>query len=343
MFGTYRYGSDLLNVTFDPTRAEELASYGWDDDGSKAEKVHLIRNGILQRPLGGAISQARAGLPGTSNSRADGWNRPPIDRMANLNLEPGTATLDGNDRRHRARRADGNELLVVDRRLAQQVPVRLRARPLDRERHARRGRQEPELPRHQRELLAQPRARRQRRNDAGARHAVLRQRRARRRRSASATRRRRACSPASTSSEEKEPPSEPHTFALQGPNADACQTRDEGRSQYYDAEERGDAGAAFGSSPKGRGFSGGLLCRSACEGTHPSLRLASRIPSRRLPVASACGSLGGSMMAPRESTVGRETMETYFHDLVDSARRARRRPARRTSPGTPARNPISSG
>jgi len=93
MFGTYRYGSDLLNIVFDPTRDEELATYGWDDDGTKAEKVHLIRNGILERPLGGAISQARAGLPGTSNARADGWNRPPIDRMANLNLEPGTASL----------------------------------------------------------------------------------------------------------------------------------------------------------------------------------------------------------------------------------------------------------
>ena len=94
MFGSYRYGSPLLNVTFDPTRNEELASYGWDDDGAAAEKVHLIRSGVLQRPLGGAISQARAGLPGTSNARADGWNRPPIDRMANLNLEPGDATVD---------------------------------------------------------------------------------------------------------------------------------------------------------------------------------------------------------------------------------------------------------
>ena len=93
MFGTYRYGSELLNITFDPTRPEELASYGWDDDGGRAEKVHLIRSGILERPLGSAISQSRAGLPGTSNSRADSWNRPPIDRMANLNLEPGDATL----------------------------------------------------------------------------------------------------------------------------------------------------------------------------------------------------------------------------------------------------------
>jgi predicted Zn-dependent protease len=94
MFGTYRYGSDLLNITFDPTRPEELASYAFDDDGTRAEKVHLIRNGILQRPLGGAISQARAGLPGVANSRADNWNRPPIDRMANLNLEPGDASFD---------------------------------------------------------------------------------------------------------------------------------------------------------------------------------------------------------------------------------------------------------
>ncbi|MFO1312215.1 MAG: TldD/PmbA family protein [Burkholderiales bacterium] len=94
MFGTYRYGSDLLNITFDPTRPEELASYAYDDEGSRAEKIHLIRNGILERPLGGAISQARAGLPGVANARADNWNRPPIDRMANLNLEPGDASFD---------------------------------------------------------------------------------------------------------------------------------------------------------------------------------------------------------------------------------------------------------
>ena len=94
MFGSYRYGSELLNVTFDPTRSEELASYGWDDEGMRAEKVHLIRAGILERGLGGALSQARAGLPGVANARADGWNRPPIDRMANLNLEPGDASLE---------------------------------------------------------------------------------------------------------------------------------------------------------------------------------------------------------------------------------------------------------
>ena len=94
MFGTYRYGSEHLNITFDPTRPEELASYAYDDEGTPAERTYLIRNGVLERPLGGAISQARAGLPGVANARADGWNRPPIDRMANLNLEAGAATFD---------------------------------------------------------------------------------------------------------------------------------------------------------------------------------------------------------------------------------------------------------
>jgi predicted Zn-dependent protease len=91
MFGSYRYGSELLNITFDPTRSEEFASYGFDDDGQPARREHLIRDGILVRGLGGMTSQARTGLSGVANARATSWNRPPIDRMANLNLEPGTA------------------------------------------------------------------------------------------------------------------------------------------------------------------------------------------------------------------------------------------------------------
>src|SRR5438045_1967339 len=36
MFGSYRYGSDLLNVSYDPTRGEQLASLALDDDGAAA-------------------------------------------------------------------------------------------------------------------------------------------------------------------------------------------------------------------------------------------------------------------------------------------------------------------
>jgi predicted Zn-dependent protease len=91
MFGKYQYGSRLLNITFDPTIPEEFASYGYDDEGTVANKEFLIKDGILIRPLGGAIAQARAQVSGVANARSCSWNRPPIDRMANLNLEPGSS------------------------------------------------------------------------------------------------------------------------------------------------------------------------------------------------------------------------------------------------------------
>lgn len=94
MFGSYQYGSELLTVTFDPEQPHELASYGFDDDGVPAKRAVLIENGILKRPLGSALSQARAGISeGVGNARACGWYRPPIDRMANLNLEPGSQSF----------------------------------------------------------------------------------------------------------------------------------------------------------------------------------------------------------------------------------------------------------
>jgi predicted Zn-dependent protease len=93
-FGRLQYGSGLLNVTFDPEIPEELASYGHDDDGTPASKQFLIREGLLLRPLGGALSQFRAGMDGVANSRACGWNRAPIDRMANLNIEPGDKSIE---------------------------------------------------------------------------------------------------------------------------------------------------------------------------------------------------------------------------------------------------------
>ena len=99
MFGSYRYGSELLDVSFDPDVDAELAGYAVDDEGTLSRRVRLIERGILMRPLGGALSLARAraagfDLEGTANARANGWHRAPIDRMANINVEPGDATLE---------------------------------------------------------------------------------------------------------------------------------------------------------------------------------------------------------------------------------------------------------
>ncbi len=93
-FGTLKYGSELMNITFDPTVEGEFASYGYDESGDKAERLFLIENGILKRGLGGLESQYRSKIPGVANFRSSSWNRAPIDRMANINLEPGSESVD---------------------------------------------------------------------------------------------------------------------------------------------------------------------------------------------------------------------------------------------------------
>jgi len=92
-FGTLRYGSSMMNVTFDPSVPGEFASYAFDDCGNPAKREHLIEDGILQRGLGSLESQTRLKIPGVANSRSSSWNRAPIDRMANINLEAGNSSL----------------------------------------------------------------------------------------------------------------------------------------------------------------------------------------------------------------------------------------------------------
>ena len=92
-FGNLQYGSKLMNVSFDPSYPGEFASYAFDDGGNPATKQWLIKDGVLLRGLGGLESQKRANIPGVANFRSANWNRAPIDRMANINLEPGDSSL----------------------------------------------------------------------------------------------------------------------------------------------------------------------------------------------------------------------------------------------------------
>ncbi len=94
MFGSYQYGSELLNITFDPDNSQQIASYSFDDEGTLAQLHYLIKNGLLKRPLAGYTSQQRANMPGVANSLACDWNRPAIDRMANINLVAGDSSLE---------------------------------------------------------------------------------------------------------------------------------------------------------------------------------------------------------------------------------------------------------
>lgn len=90
--GSLEYGSSILNVCYDPVNPHQIASYGFDDQGDRAEETYIIKDGMLVNALGGLDSQARSGVSGVANARADSWYRPPIDRMSNLNIKADQGT-----------------------------------------------------------------------------------------------------------------------------------------------------------------------------------------------------------------------------------------------------------
>ncbi|MBA2264874.1 MAG: TldD/PmbA family protein [Chloroflexi bacterium] len=93
--GSLRFGSDLMNVTADATLPGALGSFGYDDEGTPAHPVDIVRDGIWVGVLSGRDSAALAGLRSSGGAvRADGYNRLPMVRMTNVGLLPGTSSLE---------------------------------------------------------------------------------------------------------------------------------------------------------------------------------------------------------------------------------------------------------
>lgn len=93
--GSLRYGSDLVNITADATIPGGLGSFGFDDEGVAAQRVDLVKDGMLagfqtSRETAAAVGQQRS----NGTMRAEGWENVPLIRMTNINLLPGTGSLD---------------------------------------------------------------------------------------------------------------------------------------------------------------------------------------------------------------------------------------------------------
>jgi TldD protein len=96
-FGKLRYGSEKLTARADATLANSPGSFGFDDDGVPAQNSLLIDRGILVGAITGRqmVEEANAiahrsifsGSGGTD--RATAFYRVPIERMTNINIDPG--------------------------------------------------------------------------------------------------------------------------------------------------------------------------------------------------------------------------------------------------------------
>ena len=92
--GRFRYGSELMNVVADATIPGALATFGYDDEGTAAQRVDIVRDGVWVGVLSGRDSAHLAGLPPGGMVRADGFNRLPMVRMTNVGLLPGDSSLE---------------------------------------------------------------------------------------------------------------------------------------------------------------------------------------------------------------------------------------------------------
>jgi TldD protein len=93
--GGFQYGSDLVNLVADSTIKGGLDTRGWDDECVPSGRWHVVRDGVFtgyhtSREWAHTIGEERS----RGTSRAEGWRNPPIIRITNLSLEPGSWEFD---------------------------------------------------------------------------------------------------------------------------------------------------------------------------------------------------------------------------------------------------------
>ncbi|MDQ3752924.1 MAG: TldD/PmbA family protein [Actinomycetota bacterium] len=93
--GSLRYGSNVVNINSDATIPGGLGSYGYDDEGVAAQRVDLVKEGILVGFQTSRETAARIGADRSNGTmRAEGWENFPLIRMPNINLLPGEGSID---------------------------------------------------------------------------------------------------------------------------------------------------------------------------------------------------------------------------------------------------------
>ncbi len=93
--GSLRYGSEHVSFVADSPAMGGLYPRGGYDVGPPPKRCVGGLTGNLVGLMGGRASSARAGLGASGSvSRAEGWYSPPIDRITNLSLVPGSGSLE---------------------------------------------------------------------------------------------------------------------------------------------------------------------------------------------------------------------------------------------------------
>jgi TldD protein len=89
-----KVGSDVVNVVEDPTLPRSFGYYLFDDEGVKARKRYLIKEGRINEFLHNRTSAHAMGMESNASARSVAFNREPIVRMSNTFVEPGDLSFE---------------------------------------------------------------------------------------------------------------------------------------------------------------------------------------------------------------------------------------------------------
>jgi len=89
-----QYGSKIVNIYADATTPGGLGTFGYDDEGVKAQRTPIIKEGLFVGYLTSRETAIKLGQKSNGTSRADGWWNIPLIRMVNVNLEAGDWEFD---------------------------------------------------------------------------------------------------------------------------------------------------------------------------------------------------------------------------------------------------------
>jgi len=81
-------------MTADSLLKGGLGTFGWDEEGTPAQRTPIVRDGVFTGYLTSRESALALRQRSNGCGRAISWGRIPIVRMVNLSLEPGTGSLD---------------------------------------------------------------------------------------------------------------------------------------------------------------------------------------------------------------------------------------------------------
>ena len=85
----YKIGSDVVNLVDDPTVEGSNGFYLYDDEGVKARRRFLIKNGKIAELLHNRETAAELGMQSNGSSRASDYNKESLVRMSNTFVLPG--------------------------------------------------------------------------------------------------------------------------------------------------------------------------------------------------------------------------------------------------------------